>query len=621
MLKYQDIHDGMILNYEFLKIAIFEETKVLFEDRPYILDKWEKEAYRMTDDEVKEQVPDYTMGPSFRALFSLFTQTLYFEKLITKEMIKNAMNTYKDTIKVILAGHFIHEFPMDEIKRSVNEEKVSEALNRQYIYSSMDMDYHLMRDIVTKKKDFKKGEAGLLATEIIDNRGKVRGLAEIRPPESQTTELASDQQEMWLELIESTINSLDEMTADLFDLITYLWMVSPKTSDGYIEFHSNDALQLRNLKKRTAQGRELDFREEDRFNIMKRVAALSSIWVSLGNQQVKVVNAQDIQDNELYEFKDFQRMFEVGKIRVAYDKKSGEPKGIYAVQVKPSSVLTPYLDGPNRTLGLLDLKVFQYSHYTQREHKRLTRYLNLQWKIRTIRRSLQQPFKVSTLLKVMDISNRYNGVQKRDKFENVLDELQRDSVISSWSYTEEIDEEQVGKKGWFHAYWTKSSVLILPTDIVVKENQKKMMINANNLVNEEIIERMNQISHENSVAEDILFSKKDYSLSELAPTLELGSIEVPSTLLSGKFVNETHMKTEQQSFHFEPETDIALSPETMKEAMDSQKMSIRQTAEEIGISHSTLSRYLRRENKRQNNKNDEKMLNWIKEKSKRQNSN
>lgn len=612
MLKYQDIHDGMILNYEFLKIAIFEETKVLFEDRPYILDKWKKEAYRMTDDEVKEQVPDYTMGPSFRALFSLFTQTLYFEKLITKEMIKNAMNTYKDTIKVILAGHFIHEFPMDEIKRSVNEEKVSEALNRQYIYSSMDMDYHLMRDIVTKKKDFKKGETGLLATEIIDNRGKVRGLAEIRPPESQTTELASDQQEMWLELIESTINSLDEMTADLFDLITYLWMVSPKTSDGYIEFHSNDALQLRNLKKRTAQGRELDFREEDRFNIMKRVAALSSIWVSLGNQQVKVVNAQDIQDNELYEFKDFQRMFEVGKIRVAYDKKSGEPKGIYAVQVKPSSVLTPYLDGPNRTLGLLDLKVFQYSHYTQREHKRLTRYLNLQWKIRTIRRSLQQPFKVSTLLKVMDISNRYNGVQKRDKFENVLDELQRDSVISSWNYTEEIDEEQVGKKGWFHAYWTKSSVLILPTDIVVKENQKKMMINANNLVNEEIIERMNQISHENSVSEDILFSKKDYSLSELAPTLELGSIEVPSTLLAGKIVNQTHVKTEQQSFHFEPETDIALSPETMKEAMDSQKMSIRQTAEEIGISHSTLSRYLRRENKRQNNKNDEKMLNWIK---------
>ena len=49
-------------------------------------------------------------------------------------------------------------------------------------------------------------------------------------------------------------------------------------------------------------------------------------------------------------------------------------------------------------------------------------------------------------------------------------------------------------------------------------------------------------------------------------------------------------------------------------------ISIRQAAEEIGIAHTTLSRYIRKENKRQNNKNDEKMLNWIKEKQ-RQTSN
>ena len=44
-------------------------------------------------------------------------------------------------------------------------------------------------------------------------------------------------------------------------------------------------------------------------------------------------------------------------------------------------------------------------------------------------------------------------------------------------------------------------------------------------------------------------------------------------------------------------------------------MSIRKAAEEIGIAHTTLSRYLRNENKRPNNKNDEKMLNWMKEKT------
>lgn len=573
MMKYNDIPDQMILNYELLKIAIFEESKYLFEDRPYIIERWEKEAYQITDEERIKQSPSDKMMPSFRALFFLFTQTLYSEKHISKHLIRDAVNKYKDTIKMLLAGHFQSEFPDEEIKRSMNEEKINEVLNQDFIYSSMDIDYHLMRDIVTKKKDFKETETGHLATEIIDNRGKVRGLAELRPHESHVTEFSSADQHMWLELIESTINSLDEMTADLFDLITYLWVVTPKSSDGYIEFHSNDALRLRDLKKRSANGRELDYREEDRFNIMKRVAALSSIWVSLGDKKVKVINAEEMKDNELYKFKDFQRMFEIGKVRVAYDKKTGEAKGIYAVQVKPTSILTPYLVGPNRSIGLLDIKVFQYSHYTQREQKRLTRYLNLQWKIRVLKRTLQQPFKVSTLLKVMDFSSRYNGVQTRDKFENILDELQKDGVIKKWGYTEEIREEKVGKKGWFTNYWTKLSVIILPTEIVVKENQKNLLDYSDQSVSKKIMERMHN---------------------------DFNPINAP----------------EQQEFHFNIDHEIIPSPKTMKEIIDSLHISIRQAATEIGIAHTTLSRYLKGENKRKSKNTDEKMSIWLKEKSK-----
>ncbi|MCM3576278.1 hypothetical protein M3172_24205 [Mesobacillus subterraneus] len=471
-MEYESIPGHLILPYKLLKIAIYEESTSLFEDRPYILQTWKRDAYHLTEGEIHHETPSNEMSPSFRALFFLFTQTICFNQHITKQMIQEAVTKHKDTIKILLAGHFIQEFPEKEVKRRINDEKISEALNREYIYSSMDINYHLMRDIVTKKKDFQEGETGHMATQIIDNRGKVRGLAELRPHDTQVAELSSDQQEMWLELIESTLSSLDEMTADLFDLITYLWMVTPKNRDGYIEFHSNDALRLRNLKKRTSNGREIDFREEDRFNIMKRVAALSSIWVSMGEQKIKVINTQDMKDKELYKFKDFQKMFEIGKIRVAYDKKTGEAKGIYAVQVKPTSVLTPYLEGPNRSIGLLDLKVFQYSHFTQRKQKRLTRYLNLQWKIRTVRRSLHQPFKVSTLLKVMDFSSRYNGVEIRDKMEAILDELQKDGVLKNWAYTEEIDENKIGKRGWLKNYWEKLSIILLPTDLVIKENQK-----------------------------------------------------------------------------------------------------------------------------------------------------
>ncbi|NQD65017.1 hypothetical protein HP456_03695 [Bacillus haikouensis] len=64
------------------------------------------------------------------------------------------------------------------------------------------------------------------------------------------------------------------------------------------------------------------------------------------------------------------------------------------------------------------------------------------------------------------------------------------------------------------------------------------------------------------------------------------------------------------------DTTVSLTSETMKEIIDSLGMNIRQSALEIGIAHTTLSRYIRKENKRQNKNNDAKMLNWLHEKAK-----
>ncbi|MCS0824812.1 hypothetical protein NX029_12590 [Cytobacillus firmus] len=571
-MKYEDIPEHLILNYEALKIVLFEEVKPLFIDRPHVLSKWSSLAYQMTKEEVLTQRPTDDMR-SFGVLISLFTEAFFHQKPITKEMIKDVVSSSGDTIKAFITGHLHQEFPEVEVKYSSNDNKIEEALEKDYILSSTNMDFHLMRDMVTKKNDFKEGEAGYLATEIIDNRGNVKGVAELRPHELQT-ELTIEQQ-VWLETLGETLNSLDDLTADLFDLISYLWLTQPKSSDGYIEFHSNDALRLRNIKKRSFAGKEFDYREEDRFNIMRRVAALSSIWVSLGDQTIKIVNTEGLQDSELYKFKDFQKMFEIGKIRIAYDKNTGEAKGIYAVQVRPTSILTPYLEGPKKTLGILDLKVFKYSHTSQRAHKRLTRYLNLQWRIRTVRNTLGQPFKVGTLLKEMDFSSRYTGVALRDKFENTLDDLQADGVIKKWMYLDEIDEEMVGKRNWVKDYWSKLNVHILPADYIVKENRK--ILSSQPVINKRLIET---------------------SISQSAADIEL----VPSG---------HSMAIQSANVSQEP---ITLTPEKMKEALEFLNISIRQASEEIGIAHTTLSRYIKRENKRQNKKNDEKMLNWLKQK-------
>ena len=355
--------------------------------------------------------------------------------------------------------------------------------------------------------------------------------------------------------------------------------------------------------------KELIIRERDRFNIMKRVVALSSMWISLS--EGKVITQTDKQ----YDFQDFKRMFEIGAIRVAYDKNTGEAQGIYALQIKPTDILTPLINASSQMIGLLHIKVFQYSHQTQKEHKRLLRYIDRQWKMRIRHKAkLTQPFKISTLLKEMDISLRYNWSDKKDKLENVLDDFKADGVIKDWNYKEAFDESVVGKKGWYKN-WINYSIIIYPTDNLLEGYKKSEDLSAQEILDQTILQKMHQNAPNNPLLKTDEFSTNSLTsaMRETASTIEKEILEKSPT--KGTFKkDEVAHKIEQQAFVFDVKEEIELSPETMGDMINCLNMSIRQAALEIGVAHTTLSRYIRKENKRQNNKNDEKMLNWLKEK-------
>ena len=589
-INYSEIEDQLILPYQLLKIAIFEETKYLFEEHPNIVGKWYKEAYQMTQDEINNPYPPNEMSPSFKALYLFFTEGLYFQKHITKFMIKEAVLRYSEIIHTNLSSFIYKEFP-EEINFSLNKKTIDATMERDYLFTSMDNDYHMIRNMVSKKSKFKETYTGQLAANLIDTKGNFRGMAELRPTQTAHITVKEDQ-EIWMKLVDSAYNALDEWTADLFDLITYLCLVSPKDNEGYIEFHSNDALRLKQLQDPDENEKELVIRERDRFNIMKRVVALLSMWLSLTDGKMIT------EDDKEYNFQDFKRMFDIGAVRVAYDKHSGEAKGIYALQIRPTPLLTPLIDASSQMIGLLHIKVFQYSHKTQKEHKRLLRYLDRQWKMRIrLKSKITQPFKISTLLKEMDIAVRHNGSDKKDKLENVLDDFKADGVIKNWEYTECFDESLVGQKNWYKN-WSSYSIVIYPTDIVEKENLKAFS-SYSNQDHENLIQRVNQQIHANKV-EDSSLESPEFMHDPMTSAIKPAPVK--------------EMYSEQQSFNF-TQDEMVLSPEGMKKAMKSVNMSIRQAAAEIGIAHTTLSRYLRNENTRHNNKNDEKMLNWLKEKT------
>lgn len=569
-MDYQALSDTKILNYEQRKIAVYEEVKGLFTELPFLLELWYQDAYHTVPDEKTQQTLGEHISESFRTLYHLIIEELSDYKRFTKRIIRNTVTNFEDTIKEHVNPYLV------ELMQQHEDIPVTE---RDYIYANTSTPFHLMRNIVTNKTNFSEKETGFLGSELVDNQGTLHGFAELRPAPLFQTEASLDES-YGLDLLETTLSSLDELTADIFDLVSYQWMTGKRDQEGFIEFHSDDALLLRHYEKGETP-EKLKFKERDRFNIMRRVAALSSVWIALhdGPERVKIVNASEI-DSKLYNFQDFKRMFDVGSVRMAFDKKTNKPKGIYALQIKPSTLLQPYLDGTKSSLGVLDLKVFKYSYVSQREHKRMTRYLSRQWKIRSLKGSIDQPFKIATLLKEMNFPARLNGVQLRDRFEEVLDDLQRDEVIASWSYTEEIDETRVGKRGWIQSYWSQLNVVITPPAAVLLENKKKIA-----LPNEPIMK-------ENTSVEKRALIKQ-----------HTVNVEYKEVLVE---------KTEQTEFVFEvPQKVQELTPEVMREKIDELGYSIRKAAEEIGISHTTLSRYMARKIKRHNKDNDQKMMLWL----------
>ncbi len=562
-MEYAAISETILLSYEQTKVAVYEETKELFEDAPMLLELWHQDAYQTSDDERLHQQPK---NEAFLALFNLITVELTNFKRMTKKVIRDTVESYKDTITQTM-------LPFVQMMSDVEIDFSKPLVNQNYMMTDSSTTFYLMRNIVTSKKGFADNGKGHLESELVDNQGQLHGLAELRPAPLMETEPT----DYLIDAVENTLSSLDELTADIFDLVSYMWMTGEHTSDGFIEFHSDDALLLQHGHNDDALD-TMKFKERDRFNIMRRVAALTSVWVALndGPDRLKIVNSRDI-NSKLYKFQDFKRMFEVGNVRIAFDKKTNKPKGIYALEIKPSSLLQPYLNGSKSSLGVLDLKVFKYSYFTQREHKRLTRYLSRQWKIRVVRGTLHQPFKIGTLLKEMNFPERLNGVQLRDKFEEVLDDLQRDEIIKAWNYSETIDEARVGKRGWVKNYWSQLSVTILPPDVVVLENRKQIPLSTNS--DEKLIEESTEEVIE-AIFEDVA-------------------------------------EPEQEAFDFDEvieESEVMLlTPETMRAKIDELGYSIRKAAEEMGMSHTTLSRYMNHKIKRHNKDNDKKMLQWMKD--------
>lgn len=564
-MNLKQLPERMVIKKEWLPLALYQEAQSTFAHYE-AAGKWQNDVEMMTKD------INYVPSDSFQALYQCVYETLLQGRPATKVLLHDAFINYIDSIMYEVQPYLEKErqeaeeekYPENTNEPLVDEQMsfdvIEDAIENDRIFASLNTDYLFMRNTISQKKKFVETSEGTYTSEIVDTKGDLRGLAELR---EDTIEIPDPEQaELWLNLVESTLNAFDELTADLLDIISHMWLLQYKDEDGYIEFHSDEVLKLRHDG---TEDKPLIIRERDRFKIMKRVAALSSIWISMRDNNVRVVNKEKISAEDEYDFTTFHRMFEINSVKVAYDKITGEPKGIYALKIKPAPILRKYFDSSLQTFVSLDLKVIRYSYHNQKELKRLGRYLSYQWKIRTLSRNLKQPFKVKTLVETLDFPTSYNGVIVREKLEKVLDDLKADGIVDEWYYSEPVDESKVGKRDWVKKYWGELSLIIMPPQETINENRKK--IGQMNLM----IEKQQRLSNEMKLQANQL------------PTPPTERAEMPKG---------------------------PLSPQAISEIIEVEKLSVRAAAAEIGIAHSTLLRYLNSEMKRYNKNSMARMTTW-----------
>ncbi|WP_260288359.1 helix-turn-helix domain-containing protein [Peribacillus aracenensis] len=544
-----------------LQTKFLNVMKTIFPDFPQLFVEWNMDINHLMSGQ-----DDYQPSQTLKAFFVILDSLVKNYGLKFEEM-EQWVDDYIEEIRDFVLPYIqiIGEENSAHSPKSNNREVINALLNQNFAESGSALLFHKLRETISKN-EFD------IATDIPTARIAERALeatAQVRAENDYLMMKSNVAIEQWKNLTSQAITSMDDLTADIFDIVSILWMQQATHKDQMIHFHTDDALNLRRLqgRKEDLDGYQMSYRKKERDDIMKRLAALTTIWIRIEKENLRFIN-EDQGDFEEIGQVQFNPLFLVDSVTVAY--RGDNPIGIYECSIRPGEMLANFLYGSQRSSGLLALKTLEYHPIKQKYHKRLSRYLSWQWRIRQKSADYLRAYHIGGdkgLLKVMDLDvNPRYGSRIREQFEEILDTLQQDGIIKGWSYKEKNLEKQIEQeRNWFANTWLRARVQIIPpTEITGMGDDQDLF----------------------------LIEDQDYDTENFL------------TMLKGMTDRETGATKEMVE-------EKQVSPETINKERTDRGLSIFEAAKEMGISHSTLSRYERNLIKRPYTVSLEKMKEWL----------
>lgn len=506
-------------------------------------------------------------SPSFTALVSWLEKKQ--ESGTTLVQIYAKIDSYKEEIYKEIEGFIDKEFQNVASSSSIivendqNIEETSIVNHEDYYEVNNSAVYYKLRDGIAKNQ-FEEDELSKVLQYPIETKSS-NGVAQLSSHKDEDLRLTNiEEAARWNTLVDDVMSNMDDLTADCLDAITIQWINEAKSPDEFIDFSYEQVLEMCNIPKTVVKNKEY-YRAEDKIKIAKRIAALASIFIYLNDDNEVVVLNDREDEGERLELKRevVKRLFVLDSVVLWRHSVTNEYMGIESCRIKPGSFLTNYLYGSNNTTALLSKKALEYNSYRHKYHKRLIRYLTWQWRIRQMYSSLKKPYSIGGdkgLLAVMDIPKDWKPNRIREQLENVLMDLENEKVISHWEYSDPLDEQQIGKRNWFKNYYTNLGITILPPE--------EMLQSMDRVIGKKIIEEPQEQLPEVTV------------VKEIKKTVE--SVEQIE-----KKIRDQILKVHNEK-----------------------KISIREIADEISISPSTLSRFCNYKTKRLSKKALEKLTKW-----------
>ncbi|MGZ9682942.1 helix-turn-helix domain-containing protein [Bacillus cereus] len=506
-------------------------------------------------------------SPSFTALVSWLEKKQ--ESGTTLVQIYAKIDSYKEEIYKEIEGFIDKEFQNIASSSSIivendqNIEETSIVNHEDYYEVNNSAVYYKLRDGIAKNQ-FEEDELSKVLQYPIETKSS-NGVAQLSSHKDEDLRLTNiEEAARWNTLVDDVMSNMDDLTADCLDAITIQWINEAKSPDEFIDFSYEQVLEMCNIPKTVVKNKEY-YRAEDKIKIAKRIAALASIFIYLNDENEVVVLNDREDEGERLELKRevVKRLFVLDSVVLWRHSVTNEYMGIESCRIKPGSFLTNYLYGSNNTTALLSKKALEYNSYRHKYHKRLIRYLTWQWRIRQMYSSLKKPYSIGGdkgLLAVMDIPKDWKPNRIREQLENVLMDLENEKVISHWEYSDPLDEQQIGKRNWFKNYYTNLGITILPPE--------EMLQSMDRVIGKKIVEEPQEKLPEVTV------------VKEIKKTVE--SVEQIE-----KKIRDQILKVHNEK-----------------------KVSIREIADEMSISPSTLSRFCNYKTKRLSKKALEKLTKW-----------